>query len=411
MRTIRQQTGRALALLLAGAALASCMAHGQGRQLDPKIYVNYSPYSEAFYRELMTGRVNVFEGLGSYRNVVSGGVFASDGTLVECIAHRRLDNKLHWVGQSSTRWSIVRQRSGARIEWDKRGGHKRYASKFYDPETGAFDTEILSRGRWIVSNKAQIQNTWPRALADACPNLKLPDHIRINEKQTSLRMDELRRQDPEAPIQNFSGSHLTAPGRTGLGASRGAPTTTREEVWAFMQSQEGYVVTSRSGAGYVFSLEGEQSEVWRLDDEGRLAAYGALRTETDTGGQEWVIAESPGYPAFRYPVGYPFPLLPTGHRHAAWQLTDALIGGGEPVPLSWMGERYSGHRFLFHDKTITVVAPGDDYLEGRWAWTKGRLVVWVIGDEGNAGSIGWRELAAELGVQPAVWTPSTPDMR
>ena len=109
MTRLKQGTRKVLALVLAGAALASCTAHGQGRKLDPKVYVNYTPYGEAFYRELMAGRVNLYEGLGSYRNVVSGQVFASDGTLIECVGYRRGDRKLHWLDQSSTRWSIVKR--------------------------------------------------------------------------------------------------------------------------------------------------------------------------------------------------------------------------------------------------------------------------------------------------------------
>ena len=404
MTTSKQRTGRALALVIAGAALSSCMAHGQGSRLDPKIYVNYSPYGETFYRELMTGRVNVFAGLGRFNNVVAGQIFGSDGTVIECSGRLRLDNKLHWISQTSTRWSLVNRRSGIRIEWDYGGGRKLYASKFYDPATGAFNTEILTDGRWMVSNPGQIQDSWPRALAGVCPGLKLPAHIRINEEQTSLKMDELRRQDPGAPIRNFPGSHLTSPGRTGLGASRGRPTTTRKEAWNWLQSQEGYVVASPRGDGYVFVLDGGRNEVWRLGDDGGVAKVGRLRDDGD-----WIFIEIPGQPVFKYPVGYPMPVLPTGHRHAAWRLTDKLIARAEPVPLSWMGERYDGHRFLFHDKTLTIVGPGETYLEGRWRWVKGRLEVTVGGDERNPVSIGWRDLARELGVRPAVWTPSTPN--
>ena len=404
MTTSKQRAGRALALVLVSAALSSCMAHGQGEQLDPKIYVNYTPYGEGFYRQLMTGRVKVFAGTGRFRNSVGGLIYGADGTALECFARRRMDNKLHWIGETSRLWSLDRKRSGVVTEWDKGGDYKRYASKFYNSDTGAFSVEILQNGTWFLSNPGQIQDTWPRALADACPNLKLPAHIRINEKQTSLKFDELRRQDPDAPIRHFPGSHLTAPGRTGLGASGGRPTTMREEVSAFLHAQEGQVVTSPSGAGYVFGLDGGVNEVWKLADDGSISKVGRFRDEGD-----WMFVEVPGQPVLKYPVGYPVPILPTGHRHAAWQLTDELIGKGEPVRLPWMGERYADHRFLFHDRTLTVVAPGETYLAGRWRWTKGRLQVTVDGEEQHAGSIAWRDLARELGVTPAVWTPGTPD--
>ncbi|MCY3745223.1 MAG: hypothetical protein OXH05_03240 [Acidobacteria bacterium] len=402
---------RIVSMALAGLALASCVAHGESGRIDPAIRVNYTPYSMDFYRKLMTGRVDVFEGLGRFRNVVQGQVFASDGTVIECSGRRRLDNKIHWVAQTSTRWKIVTQRSGARIEWDYGGDHKRYASKFYDPETGGFDTEILTDNQWIVTNPGQIQDSWPRALADACPGLKLPTHIRINEKQISLRMNELRRQDPDAPIRNFPGSHLTGPGRTGLAASGGRPTTSKKEVWAFLNSQEGNVMRGPRGHGRVFVRGAERSkrhDVWGLKDDGTLA-WIADMVEYEEAGHEWLSWEFDDKSVARYRMGDPLPYLPTGHRHATFQLTDELIGKGEPVPLPWMGARYADHRFLFHDKTLTVVAPGETYLVGRWRWTKGQLQVWVDGEEQHAGSVAWRDLARELGVTPTVWTPDTPD--
>ncbi len=402
---------RGLAVLLSCALLAACVAHGQARKIDPRVHVNYSPYSEAFYRELMTGRVNVFTGLGRFSNVVQGLVYASDGTVIECAGRLRLDGKLHWISRTNTRWALVKKRSGMWTEWNYGGGVRKYASKFYDPETGAFNTEIWSKGRWIVSNAAQIQDTWPRALADACPQLKLPDHIRINEKQTSLKMDELRRQDPDAPVRHFPGSHLTAPGRTGLGASRGAPTTTRKEVLAFVKAQNGNILLSPSETGYVF-VGGQATsqdtiwtdEVWRLDDEGKLTAYGVLRTEIDARGQEWALIEIPGQPALRHPIGYPFPVLPTGHRHAAFRLTDRLVESGEPVALPWMPSEWKDFTFLADGTVRARRADGGPDRIAHWRWTRGQLHVAI---DGNRKAVFWTEVAEHLGMEmPELWAPA-----
>ena len=406
MRMLKQGTGRTLALLLAGAALASCTAHGQSKKLDPKVYVNYTPYSEAFYENLFSDRVWIFHSptRRTYRNVPQFMIFRSDGQRLRCTGRWRTRYKLGWIGDKLAKWSIIRRGLGTVVRYDYKQ-KSTYGYFFYDPETGTTAIDLFrSDVGWTRGATGWVQDTWPRALADACPNLKPPAHFRINEKQTSLKFDELRRQDPDAPIRNFPGSHLTAPGRTGLGASGGRPTTTREEVLTFLRAQEGDVVTSPSGTGYVFSLEGRQSEVWRIADDGGDTKFGTLRDEGD-----WVFVEVPGQPALKYPVGYPVPVLPTGHRHTAWQLTDELIAKGEPVALPWLGARYADHRFLFHDKTLTVVAPGETYLMGRWRWTKGHLQVWVDGEERHAGSIAWRDLATELGVTPTVWTPGTPD--
>lgn len=406
MRTLKQGTGRTLALLLAGAVLASCAAHGQSKKLDPKVYVNHTPYSESFFRELMAGRVYIYErniaqGHDAW-NQVQGSVFGKDGSLHQCFLRSRNYWRAGRYGTVEDRW-LVEQ---GKFKLDVGAENAVWRYSFYQPQTGGLTLELYSRRsrKWRVSDSGWVQESWPRVLANECPKLRLPAGLKINEKQTSLKFDELRRQDPDAPIRHFPGSHLTAPGRTGLGASGGRPTTTREEVFAFLRAQEGDVVTSPSGAGYVFSLEGGQSEVWRLADDGGDTKFGTLRDEGD-----WAFVEVPGQPALKYPVGYPVPVLPTGHRHAAWQLTDELIARAELLPLPWMGARYGGHRFLFHDKTLTVVAPGETYLTGRWRWTKGQLQVWVDGEEQHAGSIAWRDLAHELGVTPTVWTPGTPD--
>ena len=234
--------------------------------------------------------------------------------------------------------------------------------------------------------------------------------MKINEKQISRKLDELRRQDPDAPIRNFAGSQHTGPGRTGLAASGGKPTTTREEIETWMRAQEGNVLLSSLGNGYVFS-EGwtPNTQIWKIGHDGHVVAFGRITRKTDASGQEWSISEVPGVGTLYYPIGYPVPLLSTGHRYAAWQLTDELIARAEPVALPWMGERYAGHRFLFHDKTLTVTAPGGEYLTGRWRWTKGRLQVTVDGEESHAQSIDWRDLARELGVKPRMWTAATPN--
>ena len=412
-----RSTKTALAAVLAGLLLGSGAAHGQSVRIDPEVHRNYTPYSEAFYRELMTDRVHLFEGTGKFRNVTLGLIYGADGTVTECSGGGISTKSVRWVGQATTRWSLVRSRSGGiRTEWDYGGGlKKKYGSKFYDPETGAFSIEILHKGSYILANRGQIQDTWPRALADACPDLKLPAHIRINEKQTSLRMDELRRQDPDAPIRNFPGSHLTGPGRTGLGASGGRPTTTKEEVWAFLDAQEGNVLLSPDGWGRIFVRgPGDRHEVWGLKDNGELAWVAGL-ISFEEGGGDWLGWELEGKIVARHPMGYPFPYLPTGHRHAAFQLTDKLIGWPDPRSLPFMGEAYADRRFVFHPEgKFSVVDKNGDLVEGphfdgEWRWTQGRLEMTVTDDQAGRRSIGWRELAGQLGMKPSVWTPSTPD--
>ena len=238
--------------------------------------------------------------------------------------------------------------------------------------------------------------------------------MQINEKQTSRKLDELRRQDPESPIRNFPGSQHTGPGRTGLAASGGKPTTTKEEVDAFMRAQEGNILLSSLGNGYVFTDgAGEGTEIWVIGYDGNTSGFGKITRKTDSSGQEWSISQVPGVGTLYYPMGYPLPLLSTGHRHAAFQLTGDLVAVPKPTALPFMGEAYGDRRFVFYGtgRLAVVDLAGDLVVEGTWHWTKGRLVVAVDGDPAGPQSVGWRELAKQLGKTPTVWIPFTSNVR
>ena len=405
---------RSLSCLAAGLLLVSCVAHG--RQLDRKVYFNQTPYSADFYKRLLSDRVFVYEGRGSYRNVVSGLVFGADGTILECRARRDPGSKkLSWWDWDTIRWSRHRAGDGGELVWQRDHQRSSYVTLFYGPVTGELWAESRRQLVWVVTNPGQIQDTWPRALADACPGLKIPAHIRINEKQTSLRMDELRRQDPDAPVRNFPGSHLTSPGRTGLGASGGRPTTTKAEVEAFLEAQHGNVLINNKRIGLVYVRAGDREELWRIGTEFHMrdAFWDIVRTENAAG--EWIEVHDGPRVRRRYPIGYPFHYLPTGHRHPAFQLTDAFLASPHPRALPHMGEAYLDKRFVFHPEGRFSVVDADGNLvegphfDGVWRWTKGNLEMTVRDDPTGPRSVGWRILAAQLGMEPAVWTRHTPD--
>ena len=282
------------------------------------------------------------------------------------------------------------RRSGALMaRLRDRAPRKGYSAKFYEPETERFDSEVLRDGVWTYSARGHIQDSWPRALADACPDLKLPAGIRINEKQTSLKMDELLRQDPDAPIRHFPGSQHTGPGRTGLGASGGKPTTTKEEVEAWMTAQEGNILVSSRGNGYVFTEGwGEGTEVWLIGQDGSAGAFGSVIRETDAAGQEWAVSELPGVGEVRYPMGYPVPLMSTGHRHPAWQITDWLIESGRVLEVPGLGESWKGVRFHPENRVEVFPADGGAPVTGGWRWTKAQLQVWL--SDGASAVEHWR---------------------
>lgn len=401
MTISKQGTGSSLALLLAGAVLSSCMAHGPIRNIGIATHPNFVSHSKAFYDRLLSGRSWISEGVyhPNYRNIVRGFVFAKDGSRIGCLAYKKRNGDPLWLAQTGVKWEVTDQvrQVGAVVRNSYDDGQKtRHLPLFYDPSTGALAGETVrqeksGRRYWIRSSDGHVQDSWPRALADACPGLELPPGMAINEKQTSLRMDELKRQDPDAPIRNFPGSRLTAPGRTGLGASRGAPTTTREEALAFMQSQLGYVVTSPRGDGYVMVPDGERNEVWRLADDGSVAKVGRIRDEGD-----WIFIEIPDQAVFRYPAGYPVPVLPTGRRHPAFQLTDRLVEAGEPVVLPWMPATWKDFSFRADGTVLARRADGGPDRIAPWRWTQGRLLVQVAD---NREAPDWQEAYRQLGME------------
>lgn len=414
MRILGFRTGRSLALLLVGSVLASCVAHGQSSRIDRKVHFNDTPYSARFYEKLLGDRVNVTAGSGSFHNVVTGVIFGVDGTIYECWARRHTYGELFWNNSSAARWTTYKVGSGGNLVWDANPQKRSYATKIYYPKTGELTTELWRGDHYAVTNTGHIQDTWPRALADACPDLEIPAHIRINEKQTSLRMDELRRQDPDAPIRNFQGSHLTAPGRTGLGRSGGRPTTTKAEVEAFLTAQNGNVLINVKGIGLTYVRDGAREELWRIGHWSMTDGFWEVVRTVDEAG-EWMEVREGAKVRRRYPIGYPFPYLPTGHRHPAFQLTDAFLAKPYPRALPHMGEAYADRRFVFHPEgKFSVVDEAGELVEGPhfdgvWRWTKGKLEMTVRNDPAGPRSVGWRELASDLDMQPTIWTQYTPD--
>ena len=415
MKVLEVRCGRLVALVLAGALMASCVAHGKSGKVSRKVHFNDTPYSAAFYEKLLTNRVHITAGSGSFRNVVIGVVFGADGTIYECWARRHTYGELFWSGRSSARWAVYKAGSGGNLIWDVKPQKRSYTTKIYYPKTGELTTELWRGDHYAVVNKGHIQDTWPRALADACPSLNIPAHIQINEKQTSLRMDELRRQDPDAPIRNFPGSHLTSPGRTGLGASGGRPTTTKAEVEAFLEAQHGNVLINVKGIGLTYVRAGDREELWRIASGSMADGYWDVVRTTDEAG-EWLEVREGAKVRRRYPIGYPFPYLPTGHRHPAFQITDAFLADPRPRELAFMGEAYADKRFVFHSEgRFSVVDEAGNlvdgpHFDGVWRWTRGRLEMTVRDDPAGTRSVGWRELAGDVDTPPKMWSRYSRDV-
>lgn len=254
----------------------------------------------------------------------------------------------------------------------------------YDGESGRLHLETWNRAdlRYAIAADGWMQETWPRFLADVCPDLikDLPEGMTINERQTAENLEEMHGQDPEAPFRRFPGWE-----NAGLGAG-----ASRQDLAAFLEARDGELLAGLDGAAYALALGAQGGdELWRLDDAGGVAETyhlrpraGALAFRPEGGSGEW-----------SYRIGDPFPLLPTGERYGAMRFMDWLAGrNGVALPFHGVTAR-----FRFGPAGAVEAARKDGGgIPGAWAWSRGDLVVSL---EGVAQGVRyrWRDLAAHTG--------------
>ena len=394
----------ALAAMMATGLIADSVA-AQAAPASP----NYSSHAAGFFTGLLEGRVWILERPNSRRagdrNTVWAHYHGPDGTLRACA---------HLGGAyapGTARWRVVPSRefralynfteTGVAPDPGQRRGH---TPVFYDPATGVLHNEALgaATGVWAVASRGWVQESWPRAMKDACPDVALPADLPINEKQTSAVFDEAIAQDPDAPVRGFPGSELRGPGATGIAASGRHATLPAAALKRFLADNDGRVLIDNAGARHVLVLGRDRDELWLLDGSGGtggIADTGHLVPAA--GGAEIALhyERLPLRPRFR--VGDALPLLPTGERYAAMRLTDWLAAQSEPVTLPFMEAKDSAFRFRA-DGTLTAVLGdgiGGRGTAGAWRWSRGELIVTLDG-AAAANSYPLRTLAAHLG-----WTP------
>ena len=388
---------RVAAAALAVAFAAMDAAWGQAPASGP----NYSSHAAAFFEELLAGRVWVLERPNSSRADDRANAWAhyhaSDGTLLAC-AHLG-----GGYAAASARWRVVGSRAfralynyyeaGTEPDPGLRQGH---TPLFYDPATGRLHNETLSGGTWAVASRGWLQESWPAAMKEACPDLPLPGHLPINRRQTATGFEAMMAQDPASPLRNAPGSHLRGPGATGIAAARGRDRLPAAALAKFLEDNDGFVLMDTAGARHVLVLGADGDELWLLADgpragDGDIADTGVLVPAAS--GAEIAVhyGRLPIRP--RYRVGDALPFLPTGERFAAMRITDRLSQGGETVVLPFSGTSVSGTSVpgraetvvrLRADGTLTADGGGDGTVAGSWRWSRGDLVVTLEGAGGEA---------------------------
>ena len=394
---------------LAALALLGTVAMGTAAVPDAARgqTVNYTPYDEAFMTRLLSGRVWVYTqpARPPEERSVAGYAFFPGGEVAQCLG-RKTAERGEVFRQFGGRWWMQEHRSGRMLAQDV---GPPAVKLFYDPVEGGLHTEVLADGAWLVVADGWLQEGWPAAFLDACPSLPLPKEMAIEERQDVLDAAAMREAAPDAIVRRFPGSDLRAPGRTGIGKARGGPTTTREEAAAWIAARRGGVLLTPSGSAFVLTDGWDaEGEIWHIGPDGRAAAFGRLRLETDDAGREWAVASSPGLPEFRYEVGYPSPLRPTGRRHPAFRLTDRLVESGEPVALPWMPAMWKDFEFRADGTVLARPADGGPARRASWQWTEERLRVEI---EGNREMPRWEEVARALDMDKPTALPAAGGQR
>ena len=392
-----------------GLAAAVLTAAGAGEVSAQSGPVNYSSHDAAFFSELLKDRVWLFERPNSAqaadRGLVWGIHHGADGTARACIHldgawQSRIDR---WRVVASPRFRALYNYHDAGTEPDP--GHVRgHVPVFYDPGTGRLHSESVGESGWFVLSLGWVQESWPQALREACPDLDVPAGLPVNRKQTAVRMEEAVAQDPEAALREATGSHLRAPGSTGLAIAAGGPTVTATELMRFLAANDGHVLESPAGvpgsspARMVLALGAERDELWRLDADGHVADTAVLLPSAD--GTRIVVQWERLPRRLEYRIGDPFPLQPTGERYGAFRLTDRLIAGDRAyvLPLGELGEI----AVRFGDGGLVTAETEDGgMIAGRWQWSRGHLQVSLDGF-GETVAWPWRDLERSVGALPGV---------
>ena len=378
-----------------GLAAAALVAAGAGEASAQSGPPNYSSHDASFFLGLLTDRVWVLERPNSSqagdRDLIWGIHHAADGTARACIHldgvwQARVDR---WRVVSSPRFRALYNYHDAGTAPDP--GHvKGHVPIFYDPWTGRLHSESVGGSAWFVLSLGWVQESWPQALKEACPDLDLPAGLPVNAKQASAFMEEAVAQDPDAAVGAHPGSELRAPGSTGLAMAGGSPTVTAAELGRFLAANDGYVLESPAGIGMVLVLGAERDELWRLDERGDVADTAVLLASADGAG---IVAQWERLPRrLEYRLGDPFPLQPTGERYGAFVLTDRLLAADRPVTLP-LGDR-GGVAVRFGDGgTATAEAADGSGIGGRWWWSRGHLHASLDG-VAETYAWPWRDLAA-----------------
>ena len=189
---------------------------------------NPSSHEAGFFNELLAGRVYIQRQVWrnqkwEWANVVRAYYRDTEGNMIGCNPYGQFVGR--WVV-----WADERRRTKA-FSWkpdkDRPADYKPTKGNvlFYEPESGELRLEGWKKisKKPYVGTQGWVQESWPRAAVAWCPDLELPAELPINERQTAKYLDDMRKQDPDAPIRHFMGVPGTSLGEGWMARIAEAP--------------------------------------------------------------------------------------------------------------------------------------------------------------------------------------------
>ena len=405
-------------LLLSVLALSLCTGPAVAVRSLPDGAFNMSSHSPEFLHRLLSGRVWIYtkESLRERgrKGAVRGTFFAPDGTQSTCFFWAKTSR---WYHADKHLWRIrAAYRAPARtfyVNVSAGSGKQSDQRPFYAPESGRFHLE----DGLIVTYAGWIQESWPRAMADACPELALPPDLPVNERQTGRTIEAMAEQDRTAPLRHFvapggAAVNYRTPGGTGV-ALAGGPTFPKGEFAAWINGHSGQVLDNLANSirwlphpRFVLAprggRDGGTSELWWIDDRGEVVDTTRLEPSADRSRVSLVSADYPE--RVDYVVGYAWPMAGTGERHPAFLLTDWLSSLDRQVSIPWWEQGEAGFQFLSWGQVAATSTEGEA-LTGSWWWSAGKLHLRLDDGSGDPPAVyPWRELAKHVGWEiPEGW--------
>ena len=420
-------------IILAGLiaiALTAC-------RTTPEVDLDGNPGSHEWYRftgQLFPGHVLVLFGHADKdrRNWWVGGVtyLGHDGEQIICAINPDTDEYEATV-RAEDGPSMGRDAAGMARWWDPDG--QGFTSVFFDPQTGRFHTEYWNGGAWAFWAEGWLQESFPRSMLDACPDLELPADLPINEKQTSRRMWHMMMQDPDAVIRNETMGWNWPQGNRGKGErymlrpyswwrvyerreleppqvgqhedeqtsalepEAASPRQAAEEFVAVVQANAGRILQDKLGRRYVLALNPEGDEVWALDENDDVLDVGLLSWAEELRYVDLQWETLPDARNYRHRVGDPLPVTVHDEHHPLFDIVTWIVEEDRDIGLPYFGQENVAFRLQAGGALVARHMLGD--IPGTWRLSRGRVVIEVEGITARAG-YQWRNLAHHLGWDP-----------